>query len=303
MTHDQAERLRLIADGQARFARGGALTRPLKARRRPTRTIAIASGKGGVGKTNVCVNLGLALAKLGRAVTIIDMDLGLGNIDVILGVDARLTLEEVVAGRCSLSEALIEGPYGTRLVCAGSGVVALANLEPEQREHLIARLSVIDDSSDIVLLDIGAGISPNVIDFIAAAGEVIVVTTTEPAAMTDAYALIKVTHHQARDVAFSLLVNQVVNPREAREVAQAMVSAARRFLDVDLATLGFLPHDDKLLSAIKRQVPVLVSYPTSRFATTIEDVAGRLCLPAPMAEEDAASGFVRFLRRLRGRVA
>jgi flagellar biosynthesis protein FlhG len=296
MSHDQADRLRLIARGQATF-QGRVL------RQRHARTIAIASGKGGVGKTNLAVNLGLALAKHGAAVTVVDLDLGLANIDVILGLKAPLTLHQVLTGECTIDQALTEGPFGMRVVCGGSGIAALARLSERRRAQLVEMLSVIDRTSDIVLLDVGAGIAPAVLDFIAAAGEAIVVTTTEPPAMTDAYALIKVVSQQARGTAFRLVVNQVTNAREAEDVAVTMIGVARRFLGVTVTNLAYLPRDERLRAAVKQQVPVLVAYPTCQLSASIEQLAARLHPYGVPAPARPVNTFSRFLHRLTGKVA
>jgi flagellar biosynthesis protein FlhG len=285
----QADRLRLIASGQASF----------QPPRRSARTIAVASGKGGVGKTNLAVNLGLALARRGVATTIIDLDLGLANIDIVLGIHAPLTLREVVDGRCSLEHALVAAPYGLRVLCGGSGILELANLGRQQQEQLIAALARLDELADVVLLDIGAGIAPTSLRFIGAAGEVMVVTTTEPTAMADAYALIKLVHRQAPATIFNLVVNQVGRRDEAQEVALTLMSVARRFLGATIHPLGYLPWDERLTSAVKQRAPVLVAHPRAPFSVAVERLGERIHAAAPPVSP-ATTAFGGFLRRLTG---
>jgi flagellar biosynthesis protein FlhG len=300
MTRDQADTLRLIATGQATFSQPFAPAPPPPSR--PARAIAIASGKGGVGKTNVAVNLGLALAKRGLAVTIIDLDLGLANIDVILGISPRLTLREVVSGQCDLREALVEGPYGLRVLCGSSGVADLAGLSAARRERLLGALAVIEQAAELILLDMSAGISPSVLDFIAAAGETIIVTTPEPTATTDAYALIKLVHHRAPETAFSLVVNQVSRVSEAEEAARTLIEVAQRFLAVPVLNLGYLPYDETLRAAVKQRRPLLIAYPGCRLSRTIERLADQVCSPTATAVRPVTP-FSGVLRRLSGRVA
>ncbi len=275
-----------------------------------TRVIAVTSGKGGVGKTNTVVNLAVALARRGKQVIILDCDLGTANVDVMLGMHPRYSLQHVLSRQRRLDEVMSAGPYGIRIISGGSGLQEMANLTDSRREELLATFAALEGQADILLLDTGAGISANVLRFVIAAGEAIVVTTPEPTAVTDAYALIKVVSQQARggfwpqngsdglrgeagaggagdpaaDLHLRLVVNQTVNDAEARETAANIATVARRFLGVDVEAFGSIPSDRAVSLAVRAQTPVVEAYPRSAAAQAYEQLADRLLRsePAPL---------------------
>jgi flagellar biosynthesis protein FlhG len=226
------------------------------------RVISVTSGKGGVGKTNVVANLALALARRGQRVLILDADLGLANLDVLLGLSSRYNIRHVLAGEKSLEEVVIEGPDGVRILPASSGVQELTQLGEEQKLVLLNELDGLEPTCDLLLIDTGAGISPNVTYFNLAALERIVVATPEPTSITDAYALIKVmaTRHATRS--FRLLVNQVKDEQDAHEVFAKLVRVVDRFIgEVSLSFLGWVPSDECVPRAVKKQRAVVDLYP------------------------------------------
>jgi flagellar biosynthesis protein FlhG len=226
-----------------------------------TQVIAVSSGKGGVGKTNVVANLAVALSQAGKRVLVLDADLGLGNLDVLLGLVPRYTIEHVLAGARRLDEILIEGPAGVQVLPAGSGVQALTGLTESQQLLIQEQLEQIAAGADILLIDTGAGISPLVTFFASSAHETIVVLSPEPTSLTDAYALIKVLARQYRERRFKVLVNQVKHRREAAEVFRKLDAAADRFLHVALDYVGCIPHDDYVPLAVMQQRAVADLFP------------------------------------------
>lgn len=261
------------------------------------RVIAVASGKGGVGKTSIVVNLSLALARRRKRVLLLDADLGLANVDILLGLVPRWDLSQVVRGEKELKEIVIEGPEGIRLIPGGSGVQELADLTPSQREHLIRSLGQVTEGTDFFLIDTSAGISRNVLSFAAAAGEAIVVTTPEPTAITDAYGLIK--GLSRLKVKLHLLVNRAATWAEGRETAERLRSTARRFLNLEVACLGVIPEDKAAGLAVREQKPLLLSYPSSAAARAIGEVADHL-LGVPAFSGRGSGGFLQRLGWLLG---
>jgi flagellar biosynthesis protein FlhG len=267
---------------------------------RQTRVIAVASGKGGVGKTNLTVNLGIALTREGKRAVVLDGDLGLANVDVLLGIHPRYTLEHVVSGQRTLGEVMVQAPGGIWVVPGASGLEELANLTEERRQHLVGALSELDGRVDVLLIDTAAGISREVSAFLEAAPEVIVVTTPEPTAITDAYALIKVASAAADTCPrFRLVVNQANDVGEALEVARKLQTVARQFLNVEVESLGYVPTDRSVPRSTRGQVPLLVAYPSSPAALRIADLARRL-LSTPGLPSAGESSIMGFLRRMAG---
>lgn len=290
---DQAERLRSLAK---------IIKAPKKndvnIENKLTRVIAITSGKGGVGKTNFTVNLGIALTRLGKKVVIIDADLGLANIDVILGLVPKTNLGQVIKGQKTLKEIIIEGPEGLQIIAGGSGVQELANLEEWQIERFIYSLEELDGSSDIVLIDTGAGLTTNVLSFVLAADEVIVITTPEPTALTDAYAIIKVIASKNKKTAINLIVNRAQSDLEGEETTEKLITVTKHFLDIQLNSLGIIRDDSNISKAVKRQKPFLLSYPDTVASKNVSELA--VALTGFEGNLKSGRGIQGFLKRMIG---
>jgi len=242
-------------------------------RPRPVRVIAVTSGKGGVGKTNVSVNLAVALSLAGREVMLLDADLGLANVDVLLGLQVRQNLSHVLEGRCTLEEIIVPGPAGLRIVPAASGVARMAGLSPAEHAGLIRAFSDIGGSLDVLVVDTAAGISDSVIAFTRAAQEVIVVVCDEPASITDAYAMIKVLSRDHGLERFHVLANMARSVQEGRDLYRKIATVTGRFLDVTLHFMGVVPYDEQLRKAVQRQRAVVEAYPRSRSALAFKNLA------------------------------
>jgi len=238
------------------------------------RVISVTSGKGGVGKTNVVVNLALAFTRLGKKVLVLDADLGLANIDVLLGLVPKYTIEHLFGREKSFSEILLEGPGGMRILPASSGVSDLVDLNETQKLFLLDEMDLVAEEIDVLLIDTGAGISSNVLYFNMAAQESIVITTPEPTSMTDAYALIKVLSTQYQKKNFMMLVNFVSGEEEAKGVYRKISKVADHFLNcLSLDYLGFIPVDEKLPLAVRYQKPVLEIFPQAPSSRHLENLA------------------------------
>jgi flagellar biosynthesis protein FlhG len=298
--HDQAHDLRVLVAGRRGADQPPRVTES-------TRVVAVTSGKGGVGKTSLTVNLAVTLARLGKQVIILDCDLGTANVDVMLGMHPRYSLQHVLSRQHTLEEVMSTGPHGIRVISGGSGFSELANLSDSRRDELLSAFAALDGQADVLLLDTGAGISANVLRFVVAAGEAIVVTTPEPTAVTDAYALIKVVTQQARggalptgshdpasDLRLRLVVNQATSPAEAQETATNIVTVARRFLGVEIEHFGSIPADRAMSQAVRQQTAAVDAFPRTPATAAIQDLAHRLLngeaapVPPPAVETPSA---------------
>lgn len=242
----------------------------------PTRVIAVTSGKGGVGKTNVVANLAVSLSRVGKRVLILDADLGLGNLDVLLGLVPRHTIEDVLVGTHTLAEIMLTGPAGIHVLPASSGVPRLTSLTEAQQLMIQEQLADLASAMDVLLIDTGAGISPNVTFFASAADETMVVISPEPTSLTDAYALIKVLARQYRERRFKVLVNQAKSPREASEVFGKLDVAVDRFLHVAVELVGAIPDDDYVHMAVMQQKAVSDMFPEAPAAQAFKRLAQQI---------------------------
>ncbi len=243
---------------------------------RPVKVIAIASGKGGVGKTNVTVNLGVAMASMGKEVVLLDADLGLANIDVMLGLHPQYNLLHVLDGSKSLRDIIVEGPAGLKIIPAASGVQKMAELSTAEHAGMIQAFSEMDQHIDVLLIDSAAGIADSVVSFSKAAQEVIVVVCDEPASITDAYALIKLLSREHGVERFHVIANMSRSVQEGRELFDKIALVCDRFLDVTLDFMGIVPFDDDLRSAVKKQRSVVDAYPRSKAATAFAHLAKKI---------------------------
>ncbi|TCZ87945.1 MinD/ParA family protein [Lysobacter sp. N42] len=241
----------------------------------PVRVIAVASGKGGVGKTSVSVNLAMSLQNAGQRTLLLDTDLGLANVDVMLGLSPRFTLSDVFAGRCELADTIIEGPGGLLVVPAASGKRHMTELTPAQHVGLVHAFSQLDTALDVMVVDNAAGISDSVLTFCQAAQDVIVVVCDEPASVTDAYALIKVLSRERGVTRVQVLANQVGHPSEGRQLFEKLERVTAKFLDVTLNYLGAIPRDEWLRRAIQRQEAVVDAFPAAPSSMAFREIARR----------------------------
>lgn len=242
-----------------------------------SRVITVTSGKGGVGKSNFSANLAIQLAKAGKRVIIVDADFGLANIEVIFGILPRYSLANVLRGEKGIHEVLTDGPCGIKFISGGSGLKELANVSDRQLSYFLDQFEYLDQISDIIIIDTGAGISKTVVNFIKASDETIFITTPEPTSITDAYALIK-TVCEASDGTpiFKIAINRVDDEEEGNEVFSKISRVASKFLNINIENLGCIPYDRDLVRAVKCQSPAIISYPNSMFSRSIENISYKL---------------------------
>jgi flagellar biosynthesis protein FlhG len=268
---DQAETLRRMA--------GPRDTR--NARLKRMRTLAVTSGKGGVGKTNVVANLALTLSELGKRVVVLDADFGLANIDVLLGLAPRYHLGHVLFGGKTLQDIIVDGPKGVRIIPASSGMERLAELTAAERDRLMDSFAALDEETDFLIIDTAAGISKNVTHFLQSAEEVFVVSAPEPTAIVDAYAVIKIVLAAQPEKGIRVLVNSVNDETQAREVFEQINSVIRRFLKREVGYLGHIERDPHVVQSVRSQVLVTHRYPSAPASHCFRTLARRVVLDEP----------------------
>ena len=253
-----------------------------------TRVFAVTSGKGGVGKTAVVANTAVLLAKMGKRVLILDADLGLANIDVVFGLAPGHNLNHFFSGEQELDAILVEGPMGIKILPAGSGVQRFTRLDAHEKMRLLEALDAMHNDFDFVLIDTEAGISENVTYFNTAAHEILVVTTPEPTAITDAYALMKLLSTQYHEKHFNLIVNFIKNEEEALDVYRKLTMVANRYLDISIDYIGSIPRDKMMIDAIRKQHVLVELYPESKTSMAFEALA-RTIMQEPQSLEPKGS--------------
>lgn len=288
---DQADKLRVLARTMKEQVEAE-ITGVVK----KTRVIAVTSGKGGVGKTNFTINLALAIKSFGHKVIVMDADLGLANVDVALGITPQYTLYNVLKGEKKISEILTNGPEGLQIIAGGSGIQELANLRKWQVDNFINKLEELEGLADILIIDTGAGLSRNVMSFVLAADEVILITTPEPTAITDAYGLVKAMTSKKKEGVVHLVVNKVESAEEADIVVSNLTIVAERFLKLHLKKLGHILDDILVSKAVKSQEPFLLKYPNSLASQCVYKLAAQLT--DEQFEEQKPRGVKNFFNKM-----
>jgi flagellar biosynthesis protein FlhG len=283
--NDQAEALRRLI--RSRQPGGG----------KATRVITVTSGKGGVGKSNFTLNFSLALRKLGLSVLIFDADIGMANIDVLMGVQAPYSLYHLLKQQKTIRDIIQEGPSGVHFIAGGSGFKDLLELTPDQLDYFGQQVESLHGEYDVILFDTGAGLSKETVRFITAAEETVVVTTPEPTSITDAYALIKMVKAMEHDIRFRLVVNRAADRKEGQAAADKIAQVAERFLDVPLPLLGILPDDPNVAKAVKKQVPFTLAFPGTDAARSMMVIAESF-MSLPGNAVAAGGGVKGFLNKM-----
>lgn len=261
-----------------------------------TQVIAVTGGKGGVGKSNVAVNLSMALAKMHKRVVLLDADLGLANVDVLLGLKPKFTMEDVLSDRCTMQEVLLEGPGGIHIIPAASGTQELADLKGLQQAAMISAFSELEDMVDVLVVDTPAGISSQVTNFVCASHEVIIVLRDEPTSLTDAYAQIKLLNQRYGKTRFRVLSNMIDDVRHGQRVFDKLQLATDRYLSVNLHYAGHIPYDDNLVQAVRKQKALLESSPRSKASLAFRHLADKAVRwPLPSAPNGQLQFFIEQL--------
>lgn len=265
---DQAEQLRRLVNKQGR---------PQTA----ARVITVTSGKGGVGKSSIAVNLAIQMRRMGKRVIIFDADFGLANIEVMLGVRPQYNLADLMFRGKTLTEIITEGPEGIGFISGGSGIQELTKMTKEQVMSLTGKLVELDAMADVIIVDTGAGIADNVLEFVTACNEVLLVATTEPTSITDAYALLKALNRRAgfsrERTSIKMISNRVSSEAEGKNLFEKMSIVVDKFLNIQPEFLGMIPQDDQMSKAVMLQKPITVAYPNSAAAKALETIAHKLC--------------------------
>ncbi len=262
----------------------------------PVKVITVTGGKGGVGKTNICANLAIAMSRLGRRVMLLDADLGLANVDVLLGLHPEATLANVISGERPLGDIILDGPAGVRVIPGASGLSTMANLTPAEHAGLIHAFSDLRDDLDVLLVDTAAGISQGVLRFCEAAHEVLVVVCDEPTSITDAYALIKVLSTEHQVSRFRIITNMTHQGGDGRGLFEKLLRISERFLQVTLDHAGSVPYDDRVWRAVQLQAPFVTAFPSSLAAAALKKLALRA--DNWQAPRDARGNIEFFVERL-----
>ncbi|MDR3275978.1 MAG: MinD/ParA family protein [Treponema sp.] len=291
---DQAEKLREMMR-KKNTGNSGPLRESPRVGRTKARIITVTSGKGGVGKTNVSVNMALAYARLGKRVVVMDADLGLANVNVMLNMIPKWNLYHVIRKQKTMKEIMVDTEYGISIVAGASGFSKIANLSLEERQSFINELDSLSNA-DIIIIDSGAGVSDNVLDFVAAADDAVIVTTPEPTAITDAYGIIKIiaTEIDSLNMGLKLVVNRVKSYAEARKVADRMTSIAGQFLNLKVEYLGCIFDDPTVSQAVLRQKPFMVIDPKCKASQCVQHIVGRM----EKSEARESGGFSGMMKRL-----
>lgn len=295
---DQAEKLREIFEKFDNNANIDLVDNLKNLSKNSARVITVTSGKGGVGKTNLTINLGIKLSQLGLKVIIIDADLGLSNIDVALGKTPKYNLSDVINYRKGITEIMEDGPEGIKFISGGSGIQDLIKINKNQLANLLIQLGKLDEEADIIFIDTGAGISNNVLSFIYAAKEIILIATPEPTSITDAYALIKIISQKDKNKEIKLIINRAEDAIEAENLLNKLNEVSEKFLGVKLNKLGYILNDKNVPKAVKLQQPFILKFDKTEASRNISEIANTL-LDNNSFKHDSHQGIRLFVNKLK----
>ena len=262
--------------------------------------IAITSGKGGVGKTSITVNIASLLVKQGKKVLIIDADLGLSNVEIMLGVTPSKTLRDLMKNSRKIEDIIIKGPYDIDFISGGNGFMELTELTEIEREEILIKFQDLDTMYDIILIDTGAGISKNVTDFLLVADFVIAVATSEPTALTDAYSVIKVIKEQKEDIKINLIINRVKDMKEYRQASDVLIATVKKFLGIDIIDIGFVFEDGAVKKTIFKKMPFVLSYPDSKASVCIKHILSKMSFEVVEDKGKIVDRFKKWLKKSGG---
>ncbi|MFF2528669.1 MinD/ParA family protein [Brevibacillus sp. NPDC058079] len=265
---------------------------------RPTRLVTVTSGKGGVGKSNFSLNFGLGLIEKGHKAVLFDLDLGLANLDVLMGITPKKHLFHLLEPDTTVWDIIEHGPGGLEFIAGGSGFTQIMQLDDEKLDRLFSHLDPLQGYADTIIFDTGAGFSKESMRFMLSSDEVILVTTPEPPAITDAYAVIKMLHARNPAVSIRLVINRASSEREGKMTADKLAMVSKRFLNMDIQSLGYVSDDSYVSKAVKLQRPFLLTYPQSQAARSIRNLVERY-LDGPVTSDASVSGLKGFLAKLR----
>ncbi|BDG35160.1 MinD/ParA family protein [Saccharococcus caldoxylosilyticus] len=282
---DQAENLRLRLGRQ-------------NGQKRITKTIAITSGKGGVGKSNVSLNFSIMLSRRGFRVLLLDMDIGMGNIDILLGQSSPLTIVDLFAKQLPLQELIKTGPDNISFIAGGTGLTNIFTMDEEKVDYFLTELQSVSAQYDYLIFDMGAGISEDRLYLLKAVHDIFIVTTPEPTAITDAYAMMKYMYTQEKEIPLYVIANRVRTDKEGRETLERLKRVAKQFLDKEVIPLGMLPEDRTVAKAVVRQTPFLLFDPTAKVSRAMHTLADRYLSAGAVAQEKEREPF-HFFARLR----
>ena len=243
---------------------------------KPVRVIAVTSGKGGVGKTNLSVNIGIALSQMGQRVALLDADMGLANVDILLGMYPQFNLSHVLSGDKTLDDIMLEGPFGLKVIPGASGIQKMAELSTIEQAAVVRAFSDCDQDLDVLIVDTAAGISSSVVNFTRACQEIIVVVCDEPTSLTDAYAFIKLLNRDYGLSHFHVITNMVQSLQQGQALFQKLTKVTDHYLDVTLQFEGAVPHDEYLRKSVQKQSPVVVAFPGSKSSLAMKSIAGKI---------------------------
>lgn len=283
--HDQAESLRKLVSSYESLAND-------------TKVVSVVSGKGGVGKSNFSVNFAIALRQAGKRVLLMDLDIGMANADILMGISTRYNIVDMIENQLSIWDIIEKGPGGIAFISGGTGFSKVIQLNERKFNRFVEQLEKLNGEYDYIIFDMGAGVNENSLKFILSSNESIIITTPEPTAITDAYAMLKYLLQLKKDIECKILVNRTDSKKEAIKTGENFKRVARRFLDKEVAFLGYLPNDKLVLKAVKRQVPFILLEPKGRISKNLQEIARLYLQETKKSEQPMFRSFINNFKKL-----